>query len=452
MLSATDNELLTRTGPGTPMGELLPALLAARASSPASCPSRTARPCASRVLGEELVAFRDSGPRRAARPALPAPRRQPLLRPQRGVRAPLRLPRLEVRRDGRVRGHAHDAAATSGASRDRVARDRLSHARVGRLRLGVPRVRPSTQPALPELEFALVPPAHRFVSKKLQQCNWAQACEGGARHRALLVPAHAGRRRRAATAPPCRGPRPMRADALDAGRPDAGVPRGRRTRPASCSAPSRHADGDDLYWRVTQFLMPNHSLAPERLPGENFLGQTWVPIDDDSCWVYFYSWNPERPLTDEREPRFIPGVQSVHAEVDEHWVPIRNRDNDYLIDRDAAEDRELHRHPGHVRAGRRHPGQPGAHRRPHARAPRPDRRCDRPVPAADAAAAPRSRRRRRAGGGADGADYTVRSRQHPGRPVPFADVMTGASATPSAASAAARRRGGAPLSPALSRG
>jgi hypothetical protein len=25
--------------------------------------------------------------------------------------------------------------------------------------------------------------------------------------------------------------------------------------------------------------------------------------------------------------------QSVHAEVDERWVPVRNRDNDYLIDR-----------------------------------------------------------------------------------------------------------------------
>jgi hypothetical protein len=99
-------------------------------------------------------------------------------------------------------------------------------------------------------------------------------------------------------------------------------------------AASRHADADELYWRVTQYLVPNHSLAPGSGPGDTYVGQTWVPIDDHRCWVYVYSWNPERPLTD-KENRFIPGLPSVHAEVDEHWVPIRNRSNDYLIDRAA---------------------------------------------------------------------------------------------------------------------
>ena len=158
---------------------------------------------------------------------------------------------------------------------------------------------------------------------------------------------------------------------------------------------------------MTQFLLPNHSLAPgsARRP---YFGQTWVPIDDRSCWVYVYSWNPDRPLTD-KENRYIPGVPSVHAEVDEHWVPIRNRGNDYLIDREAAEDHELHRHRGPVRAGRRHPGQPGLHRRPHARAPRPDRPRHRPVPAPDARRRPRAAARRRAAGGRRPQAYRVRS-------------------------------------------
>src|SRR4051794_10010925 len=34
-------------------------------------------------------------------------------------------------------------------------------------------------PAMPELEFLTLPASHVFVSKKLQQCNWAQSCEGG---------------------------------------------------------------------------------------------------------------------------------------------------------------------------------------------------------------------------------------------------------------------------------
>ena len=59
MLTTEDNELLTRTGPGTPMGELFrqfwqPALLSLELPA-ADCP-----PVRIRVLGEDLVAFRDS--------------------------------------------------------------------------------------------------------------------------------------------------------------------------------------------------------------------------------------------------------------------------------------------------------------------------------------------------------------------------------------------------------
>src|SRR5204863_370211 len=32
---------------------------------------------------------------------------------------------------------------------------------------------------LPQLEFALLPATHRYVTKRLQQCNWAQSVEGG---------------------------------------------------------------------------------------------------------------------------------------------------------------------------------------------------------------------------------------------------------------------------------
>jgi phenylpropionate dioxygenase-like ring-hydroxylating dioxygenase large terminal subunit len=38
---------------------------------------------------------------------------------------------------------------------------------------------PEKQPPLPEWEFAMVPPDHRFVSKRTQECNWLQAMEGG---------------------------------------------------------------------------------------------------------------------------------------------------------------------------------------------------------------------------------------------------------------------------------
>ena len=57
MLSREENELLTRTGPGTAMGEVMrrywiPALLAREIAEPDGPPVRV------RLLGEDLVAFR----------------------------------------------------------------------------------------------------------------------------------------------------------------------------------------------------------------------------------------------------------------------------------------------------------------------------------------------------------------------------------------------------------
>jgi hypothetical protein len=59
MLSREENDLITRVGPGTPMGELMrcywiPALLSQEVPEP-DCP-----PVRVRLLGEDLVAFRDS--------------------------------------------------------------------------------------------------------------------------------------------------------------------------------------------------------------------------------------------------------------------------------------------------------------------------------------------------------------------------------------------------------
>jgi hypothetical protein len=67
---------------------------------------------------------------------------------------------------------------------------------------------------------------------------------------------------------------------------------------------------------------------------DNMNGQTWVPIDDHTCWVYCYTWNPWRPLT-ERERGAMQRGAGIHSEVDAKWRPVRNRDNDYLIDRQA---------------------------------------------------------------------------------------------------------------------
>src|SRR6202451_4029470 len=98
-------------------------------------------------------------------------------------------------------------------------------------------------------------------------------------------------------------------------------------------AGGRHADERKPYCRIAQWLMPNHSLAPGGAAGQTNHGQTWVPIDDTSCWIFTYSWNPERPLSEQDRATYAGGA-AIHSEVDETYLPLRRRDNDYLIDRE----------------------------------------------------------------------------------------------------------------------
>ncbi len=332
MLSVEDNELLTQTGRGTPMGELfrrfwMPVLLSREVPEPDGPPVRV------RVMGEQLVAFRDSSGRVGLVDARCAHRGADLWF-GRNEECGLRCV---------YHGWKFDATGQC-VDIPTMARDEGLRARVGIT--GYPTREagdlvwaylgpPEREPPLPELEFCTLAPNHRFVTKKLQECNWAQACEGAldtAHFSFLHTPLHV------AELPPARRTHPL-ADAVRWMKHDpAPVFHVLDHDAGLLLAASRRADDDQLYWRVTQYLLPNHSMAPGSAAGDIHFGQTWVPIDDHSCWVYVYSWHPDRPLTD-REDRFISGVPSVHADVDEHWVPRRNRGNDYLIDRQAQRTR-----------------------------------------------------------------------------------------------------------------
>lgn len=329
MLSAADNDLLTQTGAGTPMGRYfrcfwMPVALSQELPEP-DCP-----PVRVRVMGEDLVAFRDTEGRVGLLDPRCPHRGANLFfgrNEQCGLRCAYHGWKFDV--DGRCVELPTLPPESTFRDRVRVAAYPVREwgdfvwAYLGPA---------EHEPALPALEFALVPPAHRFVSKKLQQCNWAQACEGGidtAHFSFLHMPVTSSddesdeiRRRSSADRDRTRWMRKDPMPEFQVAPHDAGLLIGA----------SRRADGRGLYWRVSQFLLPNHGLAPNAFAGENYHGQTWVPITDQLCWVYCYTWNPERPLAGAERERLRAG-QSVHAAVDECWVPRRNRDNDYLIDR-----------------------------------------------------------------------------------------------------------------------
>lgn len=185
------------------------------------------------------------------------------------------------------------------------------------------------RPEIPELDFGTLPATHRFVTKKLQECNWAQSIEGAldTSHFSFLhMPAPAVASNANADAPADeKRLRWIRDDPL----PQFSI---LEHEVGFVVGGARRADGQERYWRSAQYALPAHSTTPSTLPGETHFGYTWVPIDDESCWIYTYAWNPERPLGEEERARLGAG-HGVVAEVDERFMPIRNRANEYLIDR-----------------------------------------------------------------------------------------------------------------------
>lgn len=185
--------------------------------------------------------------------------------------------------------------------------------------------------APPQLECGLVPASHRYVSKRLIDCNWAHSMEGAldtAHFSFLHMPAPSVKsNENPASAADENRLRWLRNDPLPqfiVNEHEVGFVIGG----------SRKADRDALYWRITQFMLPSHSLTPAAMPGETYFGYSWVPITDASCWIYTYGWRTDRPLSAGERAQYEKGGYGQMAELGPGYVPLRNRGNDYLLDRD----------------------------------------------------------------------------------------------------------------------
>ena len=337
MLNAADNALLTRSGKGTPMGELLrrfwhPALLSAELPEPDGPPRKI------RLLGEDLLAFRDtSGRVGIVEPH--CPHRGANLYFGRNEDCGLRCVYHGWKFD--VDGNCVDLPTSPPESGYKDTIKLLAYpvrewADVVWVYMG-PR---ETMPELPQLELGLVPAANRFVSKKWQDCNWVQSLEGA------IDTAHFSFLHRVLDTDETRKLETLRRTAAigagsalqDRVRWITDDPRPRFAIAAHETGltigASRKTDGSDRYWRLSQFMMPNHALVPVAFPGDVYHGQCWVPVDDTTCWIFTYSWLPDRAFTDDERQRYANGL-SLHAEVDSNYVPLRNLRNEYALDRQA---------------------------------------------------------------------------------------------------------------------
>src|SRR5437868_6535062 len=323
MVTTEQNEILTRTGPGTPMGELfrrywLPALHAYELPEPDCAPVRV------KLLGESLIAFRDTQNRIGLMDEFCAHRGVSLWF-GRNEECGLRWPYHGWKYD--VTGQCVDlpSEGADGPMRKRIRLKSYPCIELGGVvwtYMGPSELRPEP----PGLEWAHVPPERRYVSKRLQETNYLQAMEGGidSSHVSFL---HSGALKRDPLFTGSKGNEYNLADT----RPEFDVvdfPGG------LLIGARRNAEGGRYYWRITPWIMPAHTIIPPRA-GHPLGAHVWVPIDDEHCWAWSINYHPKRALT-EKELDAMKSGKGIHVTyVPGTFIPLANKRNDYLMDRAA---------------------------------------------------------------------------------------------------------------------
>lgn len=330
MLTQEQNELSTRTNAGTPMGELfrrywLPAMLASELPEP-DCP-----PVRLQLLGERMLAFRDSEGRVGAIDEFCAHRGVSLWfgrNEEGGIRCSYHGWKYDVT------GQCVDVPSEPDGSRFKDKVKLKSYPMIERgdvlwIYMGPPELRP---PA-PEWEFATVTAPQRFVSKRLQECNWLQALEGGidSSHVSFL---HSGSLQ---TDPLFKGAKGNQYNMGDL-RPQFEVA---DAEGGLFIGVRRNAEEGHYYWRITPWVMPCFTMVPPR--GDHPVhGHFWVPIDDGNCWAWSFDYHPTRALT-EHERQAMEDGAGIHCKyVPGTFIPLANKSNDYLMDRARQKSGELY--------------------------------------------------------------------------------------------------------------
>ncbi len=300
MLSGEENELLTRVGPGTPMGELLryywiPALLSEEISSPDCAPVQVG------LLGEKLVAFRDSKGKIGLLGEHCLHRGTSLFYGRNedcGLRCIYHGWKYDV--DGRIVDTPAEPPDSDFKAKIRhTAYPTKEVAGMVFAYLG-PREK---MPLLPEYEWTRLPDSQTYVTKSLQECNYLQGLEGD------CDSAHLSYLHRDL------GPDLYRKDispTLLAEETDFGV------RMVSI----RKAGPDKNYVRITNFILPTIG----HVSAHSNLVHYWAPIDNTHTWEYHVTFNRERSVREE---------QRFGGNIGPNYLKIRNHGNHYLQDRQS---------------------------------------------------------------------------------------------------------------------
>ncbi|KPK04520.1 MAG: dioxygenase [Betaproteobacteria bacterium SG8_39] len=285
MISAEQNDLMTRVGQGSPAGSLLrrywqPAALVDELDADPERPLR-----ALRLLGQDLVLFRDAQGRYGMvdRDC-----------PHRG--ADLAFGRLE---DGGLRcvfhgwlfdveGRCLETPAEPAGSRLCDSIRQRAYPVVAKAGVLWTYLGEGAPPALPHFDCFVAPDSHVFAFKGLWDCNWLQALEVG------IDPAHASWLHRffEDEDPTASYGRQFRSASMDSDAPmtqllrEYGSPeiRVERTDYGMRLATLRRIDDARTHMRITNLLFPQAFVIP--MSAEMTITQWHVPIDDTACYWY----------------------------------------------------------------------------------------------------------------------------------------------------------------------
>jgi phenylpropionate dioxygenase-like ring-hydroxylating dioxygenase large terminal subunit len=329
MLSMESNDILTRVGPGTPMGELMreywiPACLP-RELAPDAVPLRL------KLLGEKLIAFRDTKGRIGIMDHR-CPHRCASMFFGRNEEGGIRCAYHGWKFD--VDGNCLDQPNLPEDQRftDRVKAKAYKVAELGGI-VWVYMGKRKVAPPVPALEVLSLPDDERMVMCHMRECNWLQSLEGD------IDTSHFGFLHVGAVKPDEVDPNTMHRWSVIDRAPRYHV---KETDWGTMYAAYRPADPGNLYYRFAHFMFPFFALVPDGTFSNMIQATLSVPLDDSHTMTYILAWSKrDQALRTFKDGSPIPGAVLSREFLPTtsdwlgRWRLKANHGNDYLIDRDA---------------------------------------------------------------------------------------------------------------------
>ena len=327
MLTKENNERLCRVGPGTPGNEMfrslwLPALLSSQLPQGGNTPVRL------RLLGEDLIAFRDGSGTVGIVQAKCLHRGAPLFFGkvvERGIRCSYHG--WLYSQKGQCLEMPSENNANLCQKMKLKAYQVVEKAAIVWIYMGQ-----GEPPELPQFPWLDLQPNQRLATVWLQETNWVQGAEGeiDSAHVSTLHKSEQG----------VSVDRVHRTYTYSDPTPLLNI----KDTPIGFMSIARRRAQESFYWRVTQWMAPMFSMIPSA--AWPIGGRAWVPIDDENtyCWDFSYVLEGELPpaffefvdkgVSFPPEYTYKPVTLNNGAIIDT-WYPLRNKSNDYLVDRHA---------------------------------------------------------------------------------------------------------------------